>query len=239
MIAGVAVNVSFAQEREMKIHHFLTVDPKADQYPGVNPYLYCAGNPIMYVDPTGEEKLNLVDCTTSPLICRSAEEYKQNTGVIHIWAHGIYSKQYKKYLGIECYGIDGDMPVTNAYVFYAYLMDVPLFIENTDNKCTIVVLHSCGAGEANGFAQDLSKQYNLLVVAPNDIVEVTYNPETGTTTESVKNGGCWIIYYKGEKVNSFKGETKPLFDHPEQVIERYEREYQERHKNDNDSLTEK
>lgn len=53
MIAGVAVNVSFAQEREMKIHHFLTVDPKADQYPGINPYLYCAGNPIMYVDPTG------------------------------------------------------------------------------------------------------------------------------------------------------------------------------------------
>lgn len=53
MIAGVAANVSFAQEREMKIHHFLTVDPKADQYPGANPYLYCAGNPIMYVDPTG------------------------------------------------------------------------------------------------------------------------------------------------------------------------------------------
>lgn len=54
MIAGVAANVSFAQEREMKIYHFLTVDPKADQYPGINPYLYCAGNSIRFVDPTGE-----------------------------------------------------------------------------------------------------------------------------------------------------------------------------------------
>ena len=31
-----------------------SVDPLADKYPNVTPYLYCNGNPIMLVDPTGE-----------------------------------------------------------------------------------------------------------------------------------------------------------------------------------------
>ena len=29
-------------------------DPKAIDYSGMNPYVYCAGNPLRYVDPTGE-----------------------------------------------------------------------------------------------------------------------------------------------------------------------------------------
>ena len=32
---------------------FTTVDPLADKYPNVTPYLYCNGNPIKYVDPDG------------------------------------------------------------------------------------------------------------------------------------------------------------------------------------------
>lgn len=33
---------------------FTRPDPKADKYTFQNPYLYCAGNPIMFIDPTGE-----------------------------------------------------------------------------------------------------------------------------------------------------------------------------------------
>ena len=32
---------------------FTTIDPLADKYPNVTPYLYCNGNPIMLVDPDG------------------------------------------------------------------------------------------------------------------------------------------------------------------------------------------
>jgi RHS repeat-associated protein len=32
---------------------FLSVDPMAEKFPGVNPYTYCMGNPVRYVDPTG------------------------------------------------------------------------------------------------------------------------------------------------------------------------------------------
>lgn len=32
---------------------FNSPDPMSDKYPSVSPYLYCAGNPIRFVDPTG------------------------------------------------------------------------------------------------------------------------------------------------------------------------------------------
>lgn len=33
---------------------FLTMDPLAEKYYGVSPYAYCGGNPVMYIDPSGE-----------------------------------------------------------------------------------------------------------------------------------------------------------------------------------------
>ena len=33
---------------------FTQIDPLAEQYPHLNPYLYCAGNPVKYVDPDGK-----------------------------------------------------------------------------------------------------------------------------------------------------------------------------------------
>ena len=33
---------------------FTQVDPLAEQYPHLNPYQYCAGNPVKYVDPDGK-----------------------------------------------------------------------------------------------------------------------------------------------------------------------------------------
>ena len=36
------------------IMQWLSVDPKSDKYPSTSPYMYCLGNPIMYLDPQGE-----------------------------------------------------------------------------------------------------------------------------------------------------------------------------------------
>ncbi|MCQ2330198.1 MAG: hypothetical protein MJZ93_06560, partial [Paludibacteraceae bacterium] len=38
---------------------FTSPDPMSDKYPSVSPYLYCAGNPIRFVDPTGMVWANL------------------------------------------------------------------------------------------------------------------------------------------------------------------------------------
>lgn len=37
------------------IGRWLSVDPMADKYPSLSPYVYCANNPLKYVDPSGEE----------------------------------------------------------------------------------------------------------------------------------------------------------------------------------------
>jgi len=34
---------------------WLSVDPMADKYPSMSPFMYCAGNPLKYVDPDGRE----------------------------------------------------------------------------------------------------------------------------------------------------------------------------------------
>ena len=39
----------------------LKVDPMADKYPSTSPYAYCANNPIILVDPDGEDYEAVVD----------------------------------------------------------------------------------------------------------------------------------------------------------------------------------
>jgi RHS repeat-associated protein len=38
-----------------EISIWLSVDPMADKYPSMSPYMYCAGNPVMLVDPDGRK----------------------------------------------------------------------------------------------------------------------------------------------------------------------------------------
>lgn len=33
---------------------WLSVDPLADKYPSMSPFMYCGGNPVMMVDPDGK-----------------------------------------------------------------------------------------------------------------------------------------------------------------------------------------
>jgi len=42
-----------ARYYDPKISRFLSVDPAADEYPGISPFAYVANNPIKYIDPDG------------------------------------------------------------------------------------------------------------------------------------------------------------------------------------------
>ena len=44
---------SKARMQEFQIPHFTTRDPLCEKYYDLSPYGYCAGNPMIYVDPDG------------------------------------------------------------------------------------------------------------------------------------------------------------------------------------------
>jgi hypothetical protein len=40
---------------DCELGRWLSIDPKADKYPGWSPYNYCADNPLKYIDPNGND----------------------------------------------------------------------------------------------------------------------------------------------------------------------------------------
>ena len=112
-------------------------------------------------------------------------------------------------------------------------------------ETSILVLHSCetGKGEDN-IAQKISKDLNLLVVAPSEKVVVNAVNPMDTDTPYYEHGvnkvsrdanghpseigarGSWNVFYKGTKVDSFDGHTKPIFKDAKKTIEKYEKIYQ-------------
>jgi RHS repeat-associated protein len=47
-----------ARYYDADISVWLSVDPMADKYPSMSAYMYCAGNPVMLVDPDGREPMS-------------------------------------------------------------------------------------------------------------------------------------------------------------------------------------
>ena len=65
---------------------FISRDPLFEKYPWESPYAYCANNPLKYIDPNGEEKLNGFPRTEN--LYNYAEKAKNWNNCIKIFAHG-------------------------------------------------------------------------------------------------------------------------------------------------------
>ncbi len=189
-----------------------------------SPYIYCNGNPVKYVDPDGREKLIFfAPSESNNRISNAANNYLENDGVIHIWAHGV-SNENDKNIGLQYYSSsDGSVTLNNSSQFKQFIQQSETYQKNEDNnKTSIIVLHSCKTGQKDGFAENISKDINAIVVAPSDNVNVETTFPSGKSVEKgVENGGSWNIYYKGKSVNSFDGNTKPIFRNPDNIINKY------------------
>ena len=222
---------------------WLSVDPMADKYPSISPYAYCAWNPVKYIDPNGQEKIDAYGKRNDNNTYNkdASIRYKDNSPVIHLWAHGNSSF-------IATYNPQNNKPqfVRTANDMHDFLCEhSSIYQKNSeDNKTSILVLHSCEVGKGdNNIAQQISSELNLLVVAPdkkvvnnieNENTKKEFTYEIGVNNTYERNGktmvgkrGAWIIYYKGVKVDSFNGHTKPNFKNPQKTIEKYEKKYKE------------
>ncbi len=212
---------------------WLSVDPLADKYPHLSPYAYCSNNPILYVDPDGKEKVisfkaenkNKEQTNADKIAISVAKNYPENNGVIHFWGHGLIDGRTSKNIGVET----AKREIFSTEKFGEFLQkNSKVYSENENTgETSILVLHSCRTGEDDGFGQKLSADLNLLVVAPDKDVSAESNALV--KSETVLDGGGWAIYYKGEKMDSFSGKSKPLFDKPQEIIKKYEQKYNERH----------
>ena len=64
-----------ARHMDPALGHTTTQDPLAEKYSGLSPYLWCAGNPVRFTDPTGET-LNMQQPIEMDKICNT--DYVQN-----------------------------------------------------------------------------------------------------------------------------------------------------------------
>ena len=97
---------------------WLSVDPMADKYPGVSPYVYCADNPVRLVDPDGEDYEIVVDEKSKTITIRAtfytdAESRETLQNGIDAWnkQSGIYSFQIGKGKKSDIYSINFDLSI--------------------------------------------------------------------------------------------------------------------------------
>ena len=185
-----------------------SVDPLADKYPNVTPYLYCNGNPIMLVDPDGRETQNWMNPTTDPELYENAEQfrllYDNNNYTINIVAHG--GKFY-------ILTADGSK-IRSARQFEEYLNEHSELWRTTENKSELsIVLYSCNTGRLKGLflniAQKIAKRLKVKVYAPSEtllpnpdcpgcfVVQRTWKKRGRTVTRKIsKNLGFWTEFSK-------------------------------------------
>ena len=77
------------------------MDPLAEKYYHINPYLYCAGNPISYVDPDGKEVRDGVgpycaDDRNNKALAKDLAAHNDPNSIM-IVAHGVYENENSRF----------------------------------------------------------------------------------------------------------------------------------------------
>ena len=115
-------------------------------------------------------------------------------------------------------------------MFVTSTTESDFYMENSsiDHNVTLIIMFSCSTGKEKGFAQRMSEELNIVIVAPSDNIEI--GRETAKYL-GIKNNGTWNVFYRGVKVDSFDGTIEPIFEDPEQAIERYKTKYKQLYEN--------
>ena len=114
------------------LRRWMVPDPLGEKYPAVNPYAYCAGDPVNYVDPTGmdiweiDERGNVVyhikDDTTDAFYL--VDKDRNRTGKHISFDYGTIKKSDSQYSGkaktfFDWYTVRGDSNAERLFRFMA------------------------------------------------------------------------------------------------------------------------
>ena len=206
-------------------YSWTTPDPLAENDYDISPYVYCADNPIKYIDPDGRKKHNWVKGVGRKNNASSQKRYENRYGrrFVQIWAHGNKESKTGKATGIEV-EIDYYAPKIRGVGYYHSKSRESKIVENASELSSllkkydkdwstkssgqaVLILHSCATSE---FAKEISGSsdfQDVIIIAPTENVHTssngderiatTINEETGEEVE-----GQWEVYRNG----------KPLLD---------------------------
>ncbi|NDV97150.1 RHS repeat-associated core domain-containing protein [Dysgonomonas sp. 521] len=193
-----------ARYMDSQIGRFTSVDPLAEKYPHISPYIYVENNPLRYIDPTGREKLNGMGTRNGGLGIARARDNVDN-GMIHIYGHGSPD-------GLTFVDIRGNVSmIKNASDLQSLLTRYSAIWNNRlPGEELIIVLHSCNTGSimdrgAITLAENISVNMpNVVIVAPSDYLFISKDGEIITSEDQTRKGS-WIYYREGIPIYSEEG----------------------------------
>lgn len=120
---------------------WLSVDPLSDKYPSLSPFMYCAGNPVIYIDPDGRDIYQVdesgnfkgrlersydqfqVVSVDGKTVLSSSEKYKKNTVINSVSGIPTVDPDGKP-ITIDAYAIKGSKNGESIHQFLSDNTDV-------------------------------------------------------------------------------------------------------------------
>ena len=202
-----------ARHYDPVVPHFITMDELCEKYPSISPYAYCAGNPILYKDPDGKEKLMAFDPydSRSKILIPGTYAYPDNNA-INVFAHGANDKM-SLFLKNPTDGTNYRQMIISTGEEFKSFVEKQLEIRGkSDYEINTIILHSCETGSGdNSIAEQISETYkDVKVIAPDGKLQMNKKGEHSVISNKENSqSGNWIIFENGKAVGAYSNDWQP------------------------------
>lgn len=211
------------------VGRFTSIDPLAEKYYSISPYVYCKNNPVKHFDPDGREVrdglggYNEANKNLKHLAKNLAKHNDPNS--IMIVAHGVIEEgeNFASSINIQTYNPKtkewNDNYISNGKEFSNFLSGHSKTWNNykkgnIDAKDLHIVFYSCSSSEVARKISADSEFKDITFIAPNKDIGVTANSEVIVADIVMNSNGEWQIDKSGEKGNwnTYKNGRQPRFN---------------------------